>query len=252
MITRIASVDNVIAGAMQFSVSHANFKFLAPNAISYPCLSNPVLSQLWDQCQSLGVALSTCRVCQSGLKFFYNFCQKYMIQPLPVPSLTLQFFCIETSSQTSYQTLSVYLVAIWLEHLEQGFSDLTSDEILHLICRGIRQLQSDGNSRSRCPIVINLLLTLKTQLSESLCIPFGLLWFCEGYWIFIFKQFLTIRSPLVWCWTAELLSSSTYLTYTMSLQKGQHIQCLSAQDMPCTAMPMLYHYLTDLAYSQWW
>ena len=104
-----------------------------------------------------------------------------MIQPLPVPNLTLQFFCIETSSQTLYKTLSVYLVAIWLEHLEQGFSDLTSYEILHLICRGIRRLQGDGNSRSRCPIIINLLLTLKTQLSKSPCIPFGLLWFYEGY-----------------------------------------------------------------------
>ena len=129
---------------------------------SQPCFSNPVLSQLRDQYQSLGITPSTRCVYQSVLKSFYNFCQKYMIQPLPASSLTLQFFCVEISSQTSYKTLKVYLAAIQLEHLEQGFSDPTNDEILHLVCRGIRRLQGNGNSRSHCPITINLLRMLKT------------------------------------------------------------------------------------------
>ena len=86
-----------------------------------------------------------------------------MIQPLPASSfLTLQF-CEEASSQTSYKNLKVYLAAIWLGHLEQGFSDPTNDEILHLVCRSIGRLQGDGNSCSRCPIIINLLyMLLKT------------------------------------------------------------------------------------------
>ena len=74
---------------------------------------------------------------------------------------------MDISSQTSYKTLKVYLAAIRLEHLEQGFSDPTNDEILHLVCRGIRRLQGDSNSRSRSPITINLLRTLKTRLSRS-------------------------------------------------------------------------------------
>ena len=59
------------------------------------------------------------------------------------------------------------MVAIQLGHLEQWYRDPTSDEILHLMCRGIKWLQGDGNSHSHCPIAINLLCMVKTQVSRS-------------------------------------------------------------------------------------
>ena len=113
------------------------------------------------------MAPSTRRVYQSGLRSFYDFCEKYRIHPLPASSLTLQFFCVEVSSHVSYKTLKVYLSGIRLAHLEHGFRDPTNDEVLHLVCRGIRRLLGGDNCRNRCPITINLLCTLKTQLSRS-------------------------------------------------------------------------------------
>ena len=137
------------------------FRSLTPSAYlqlrSHLCLTNPILCQLRDQCQSLGVAPSTRRVYQSGLRSFYNFCEKYKIHPLPASSLTLQFFCVDVSNRASYKTLKVYLSGIRLQYLEQGFRDPTDDEVLHLVCRGIRRLLGDNNCHNRCPITINLL-----------------------------------------------------------------------------------------------
>ena len=48
-------------------------------------------------------------------------------------------------------------------HIEQGLLDPTTDESLHLVCRGIRR-QQDNPERKRLPITINLLRTLKSQL----------------------------------------------------------------------------------------
>ena len=74
---------------------------------------------------------------------------------------------MEVSSHVSYKTLKVYLSGVRLEHIEQGFRDPTDDEVLYLVWRGIRRLLGDNNCRTRCPITINLLRILKTQLSRS-------------------------------------------------------------------------------------
>ena len=74
---------------------------------------------------------------------------------------------MEVSGHVSYKTLKIYLLGIQLEHLEHGFKDPTDDEVLHLVCRGIRRLLGDNNCRTHCPITINLLRILKTQLSRS-------------------------------------------------------------------------------------
>ena len=75
---------------------------------------------------------------------------------------------MEISSQTSYKTLKVCLAAIWPEQLEQQFSNPTSDKIFYLMCRNIRLLKGDGHSCSHCPITINSLCMLKTQVSGIL------------------------------------------------------------------------------------
>ena len=66
----------------------------------------------------------------------------------------------------SYKTIKVYLAAIRLFHIEQGMSDPTVDDLLQLVCRGIRRLQGD-NQRTRLPITVNIMHTLKEQLCQS-------------------------------------------------------------------------------------
>ena len=51
-------------------------------------------------------------------------------------------------------------------HIENGLTDPTTDESLHLVCRGIRR-QQNTSERTRLPITINLLRTLKSQLRSS-------------------------------------------------------------------------------------
>ena len=66
----------------------------------------------------------------------------------------------------SHKTLKVYLCGIRLWHIEEGFEDPTSDPLLQLVCRGIRRMQGD-RCRTRLPITINLLRTLKRELQQS-------------------------------------------------------------------------------------
>ena len=60
----------------------------------------------------------------------------------------------------------MYLAAIRLHHIENNMLDPTDDNLLHLVCRGIRRLQGDSQ-RTRLPITTNLLRTIKEQLRQS-------------------------------------------------------------------------------------
>ena len=60
----------------------------------------------------------------------------------------------------------MYLAAIRLHHIENTMPDPTADNLLHLVCRGIRRLQGDSQ-RTRLPITINLMRTIKEQLRQS-------------------------------------------------------------------------------------
>ena len=80
--------------------------------------------------------------------------------------LTLQYFCVDKSQSASYKTLKVYLAAICLMHIENGLPDPTTNQSLHLMCRGIRWQQS-SSERTRLPITIILLRTLEYQLCSS-------------------------------------------------------------------------------------
>ena len=51
-------------------------------------------------------------------------------------------------------------------HIEQDLSDPTTDELLHLVCRGIHRQQITPE-RKRLPITINILKILKSQLHLS-------------------------------------------------------------------------------------
>ena len=113
-----------------------------------------------------GVAKSTRRTYQSGLSAYTSFCSRFNINPLPATSLTLQYFCADRSKFISYKTLKVYLAAIRLMHIEQGLPDPTTDETLHLVCRGLRRCQTTPE-RKRLPITIDILKNLKSQLRLS-------------------------------------------------------------------------------------
>ena len=84
----------------------------------------------------------------------------------PASPLTLRYFCCSLASQVSYKTIKVYLSGICLEHLERGLQDPTKDELLQLLCTGIKR--SQGNTKhTQLPITINILRTLKSQLRND-------------------------------------------------------------------------------------
>ena len=66
------------------------------------------------------------------------------------------------ASQVLYN-IKMYLVDIWLEHLERGLEDPTKDELLHVLCTGIKRSQGT-QTHIYLPITINVLQTLKSQL----------------------------------------------------------------------------------------
>ena len=69
--------------------------------------------------------------------------------------------------QVSYKTIKVYLAGIRLEHIERGFEDPTQDELLQLLCTGIKRSQG-AQTRTRLPVTITVLQTLKSQLPLDL------------------------------------------------------------------------------------
>ena len=120
-----------------------------------PCLHHHLL-----QFHYHGIAKSTCQTYQSGLTVYLSFCSRFNIDPTPANYMTLHNFCADRSQ---YKTLKVYLAAIHMMHIKQGLPDPTTNESLHLVCRGICH-QQNTPERKKLPITINLLRTLKSQL----------------------------------------------------------------------------------------
>lgn len=113
------------------------------------------------------MAPSTCQTYQAGVRSYLQFCSQFNIAPFPASSsLTLRYFCTHIAHRISYKTIKVYLSGIRLEHLERGHNDPTDDELLWLLCTGIKRFQGD-NPRQRLPITINILKALKTELSGN-------------------------------------------------------------------------------------
>jgi len=81
---------------------------------------------------------------------------------LPSPS----YFCCSLAQKVSHNTIKVYLAGICLEHIERSLPDPTQDELLHLLCTGIKRSQGDKR-RTRLPITISNLCLLKTQLRQQ-------------------------------------------------------------------------------------
>ena len=129
-------------------------------------MANPVLVRQFHEYQSLGVAPSTRRTYQAGVRSYQQFCKQYNVPDFPSTSLTLRYFCTSIAQRVLYKTIKVYLAGIRLEHLERGFQDPTNDRLLQLLCTGIKRSQG-GTSRTRLPITVNILRTLKNQLRSE-------------------------------------------------------------------------------------
>ena len=96
----------------------------------------------------------------AGIKALHQICAQHTI---PASPLTLRYFCCYMAHQVSYKTIKVYLAGIRLEHLERGFEDPTKDELLQLLCTGIKRSQG-AQTRILLPVTITVLQTLKSQL----------------------------------------------------------------------------------------
>ena len=129
-------------------------------------MANSALDGLLSYYQSLGVAQSTRRTYKAGVRAFQQFYTRYAIIPFPASLLTLRYFCCYMACQVSYKTIKVYLAGIWLEYLERGLEDPTKDELLHLLCTGIKRSQGVSKPK-RLLITINVLQTLKLQLRND-------------------------------------------------------------------------------------
>lgn len=129
-------------------------------------MADPALKRLLSYYQSLGVSQSTHRTYQAGVRALQQFCTQYAIAAFPASPLTLCYFCCYMACQVSYKTIKVYLAGIRLEHLERGLEDPTQDELLHLLCTGIKRSQGTP-IHTRLPITINVLQTLKSQLRRD-------------------------------------------------------------------------------------
>ena len=129
-------------------------------------MADPVLDGLLYEYQSLGVALSTRRTYRAGVRSYQQFCNQFNIQQFHATSLTLRYFCTSIAQRVSYKTIKVYLAGIRLEHLERELHDPTDDKLLQRLCTGIKHSQGT-TSRTRLPITIDLLRSIKTQLRND-------------------------------------------------------------------------------------
>ena len=106
---------------------------------THPCQVDIQLTHRLTALQKLGVAASTRRTYQAGVRSYLTFCTGYGINPLPASELTLRYFCTELSATVSHATLKVYLAGVRLLHIEQFFPDPLRDvPLLHYLCTGIR------------------------------------------------------------------------------------------------------------------
>ena len=104
----------------------------------HPCMTHPVLDRLLVQYHLLGVAPSASRTYKAGVRSYLLFCEKFTIPLYPASPLTSRYFCSYIASHVPHKTIKVYLSGIQLEHLERGHHDPTGDDLMCLLCKGIK------------------------------------------------------------------------------------------------------------------
>lgn len=114
--------------------------------------------------------------------------------------------------------------------------DPTNDNLLHLVCRGIRRLQGD-NHRTRLPITINLMHTLKEQLRQSTYTTQEqrMLW---AAFTMAFYGFLRVSELINLCWndvsiSSDYISVSLHQSKTDPFRRGCTIQIFKTNSSTC-------------------
>ena len=187
----------------------------------HPYFANPHLIQLRERSQQLGVAPSTRRVYQCGLKLFKAFCLKFHVSSLPASNLALQFFCVDSSQRVSHKTIGS----------NQAFSSRTRHgrpQQMVNCCNWSAGMQGEASCRTHLPITINIMCTLKMQLRSSASFSPAekhLLWaaFMLAFYGFLRASELTSSSQmefsppgLHWC---ESTAQPSILTITLCQSK---------------------------------
>ena len=110
--------------------------------------------------------ITTRHTYQTGVKAPKQFCKTFNIVPFLMSALTLHYFCYSLAQRVSHNTIKVYLAGIPLEHIERSLPDPTQDELLRLLCTGIKRSLANKR-RTRLPITISILCLLKIQLRQQ-------------------------------------------------------------------------------------
>ena len=94
--------------------------------------------------------------------------------------------------------------------------DPTNDNLLHLVCKGIRRLQGD-NQRTRLPITINLMHTIKEQLRLSTYTfhEQRMLW---AAFTIAFYGFFRVSELINYCWS-DVSFSLDHISITLHQSK---------------------------------
>jgi hypothetical protein len=116
------------------------------------------------------IAPSSRKAYQAGFNPFAKFCSQYRITCIPASSETIRFFCAALAERVKFTTLKTYLAGIRFFHVQAGHPDPTDSPLVHYFCRAIKRLHGT-NVRTRLPITIDVLRTLKHQLHLDMSIP---------------------------------------------------------------------------------
>ena len=109
------------------------------------------------------IAPSSRRAYQAGFNSLEKFCCQYGVTSIPASPQTIRFFCAEISGKVKFTTIKTYLAGIRFYHIQAGLPDPTSDPMVYYLCRAIKRLHGT-QVRTRLPITIDILRTLKQQL----------------------------------------------------------------------------------------
>ena len=109
------------------------------------------------------IAPSTRKVYAAGVRMFKSFCKSHDLCSLPASELTIRLFCTAQSIRVSFSTISTYVSAVRMYHLERG---PTADALLlALLLQGIkRRYRPYQNSRQ--PITATILRHLRPALDS--------------------------------------------------------------------------------------
>jgi len=138
------------------------------------------------------------------------------------------------------------LAAIRLRHIEQGFYDPTTDNLLQLVCRGIHRQQGD-NQRIRQPITLNILRTLKEKLRESTYTFAEKLMLWAAFTI-AFYGFMRVSEYVNLCWcdvtcSEDCISIVLHQSKTDPFRHGHTIQIYKTNSSTCPHKALI-HYKT--------